>query len=634
MAKEVLQLPTMAEQSNVIVKRRKRNRCCCYLFMVSSMLVLVLLLIILPPALNSQNFEDFEWFSSSSKNNDVKSGNSGTSNDTKNTDGNNAEATFDPSVVVTPKGSYRAQMLQHVRVFRGIPFAKPPLGDLRWRPPEPVEPRPPSDVYNATYSRSGCPQFCNLHPFCPEKTAEDCLFLEIYTPTPTQAVKGPSSLRPVMVYIHGGSFLTISITAKEFNASIMVHRSDVIVVMLEYRLGVLGFLYTGGGEEDSPGNLGILDQRRAIEWIKENIAYFGGDPNRITLSGQSAGAQSVLIHLLTAETKGYYKHAIIESPPAFLTYKTTKEARDVMAVGLAKELNCLTKFKDVDMACLRRTKVEKIVKAQEKFKEIGETIYDRAEPWAPVIDGIVVHYQPFEALERYSKEDRSIPTIYGVTSEEGMLFVRLYIKSRVLPIVYPIELSVIFKQKDDIKNLAKFYPNKDKTDARESYADILSDFIFRCPRRLVMNQIFDGGWNDQWAYMWEKPADFNLLGSLAACSHRACHGVEIMFVFQTFAYFNMNITAEKIRLSNYIIDYYANFIKYGNPNGLSSGKGAVEEKGENASSLLFWPRLKDSGGTFRQLHFRSHGGINLSDTAQDKRCDMWDKRGYSLISER
>ncbi|CAF1318651.1 unnamed protein product, partial [Rotaria magnacalcarata] len=195
------------------------------------------------------------------------------------------------------------------RIFYGIPFAQPPLGSLRWNLPAPISRWAPATI-NATEIPPACPQpACDIHDIlCPKTTSEDCLYLNIFTP-----LQNNSSLLPVMIFIPGGNFQFLDASLVIYEADRFVNTTNVVCIFIQYRLGVLGFLATGTGSNDFKGNYGILDQRLAIAWIKSNIDAFGGDPNQITLFGQSAGAQSTALHYLTSDMQSFFQAAIIQS---------------------------------------------------------------------------------------------------------------------------------------------------------------------------------------------------------------------------------------------------------------------------------------------------------------------------------
>ncbi|CAF5199309.1 unnamed protein product, partial [Rotaria magnacalcarata] len=206
------------------------------------------------------------------------------------------------------------------RVFYGIPFAQPPVGPLRWNRPVAISRWAPK-VINATKPPPACPQrSCDIHSLlCPTNISEDCLYLNIFTPLLN--ISSRSSLLPVMIFITGGTFQFLGASLPIYEAERFVNTTNVICVFIQYRLGALGFLATGTGPNDLHGNYGILDQRVSIAWVNENIDIFGGDPNQITLFGQSAGAQSTALHYVTSEMQSFFQAAIIQSSPMLLPFR-------------------------------------------------------------------------------------------------------------------------------------------------------------------------------------------------------------------------------------------------------------------------------------------------------------------------
>ncbi|NWR72258.1 SASB hydrolase, partial [Centropus bengalensis] len=199
-----------------------------------------------------------------------------------------------------------------VNVFLGIPFAKPPLGSLRFSPPEPPEPW--KDLRDATSYPPLCPQDLSLlkiaeknfkEKHLPFRTSEDCLYLNVYSP----AGSDKKDKLPVMVWIHGGNFIFGG--ASRYDGSALSAYENVVVVIIQYRLGLLGFFNTG--DEHARGNWAFLDQIAALRWIQENIEHFGGDPGSVTLFGISAGSCCVFAHVLSPLSKGLFHKAISES---------------------------------------------------------------------------------------------------------------------------------------------------------------------------------------------------------------------------------------------------------------------------------------------------------------------------------
>ncbi|XP_055621102.1 juvenile hormone esterase-like [Toxorhynchites rutilus septentrionalis] len=195
--------------------------------------------------------------------------------------------------------------------FVGIPFAKPPIGELRFANPVPNEWWGRRAVYNATEEKPMCVQKNDLIPNAEVQGSEDCLYLNVYRPSAQNTLRGDL---PVMVYIHGGGFFAGSASSAVHGPEYFMETGRVILVTLQYRLGVFGFFSIG--EEAAPGNFALKDQVMALHWVKKNIAAFGGDPRRVTIFGQSAGAASVQMHMISPMSVGLFSKAIMMSGSA------------------------------------------------------------------------------------------------------------------------------------------------------------------------------------------------------------------------------------------------------------------------------------------------------------------------------
>jgi para-nitrobenzyl esterase len=197
-----------------------------------------------------------------------------------------------------------------LRIYLGVPYASPPTGDLRWRPTVPMQP------WTGTRNASEFSAFCPQPPHSDtsgDGMSEDCLYLNVWTPA-----KSADEKLPVMVFIHGGAFAEGTGSYPLFNGSALA-RKGVVVVTFNYRLGALGFLAHPQLDNESinntSGNYGILDQQAALNWVQKNIGNFGGEPSRVTIFGQSAGGSSILVHLVSPQSKGLYQQAIVQSGP-------------------------------------------------------------------------------------------------------------------------------------------------------------------------------------------------------------------------------------------------------------------------------------------------------------------------------
>ncbi|KAI8784827.1 acylcarnitine hydrolase [Biomphalaria glabrata] len=290
-------------------------------------------------------------------------------------------APFSTTVVKTRLGPVRgfrelAVNNQSYWSFRGIPYAKPPIGKLRFAKPEPL---PYSEnVIDATRFRASCPQ-ASMFLAQSETASEDCLFLNVYTKDPA------SKMKKVLVWIHGGAFLVGS--SFLYNPGSIVTSEDIIVVTVNYRLGILGFLSTE--DDTSPGNYGLWDQILAIKWVKRNIAAFGGDPNDITIAGESAGGASVSILSISPVSKNLFTKVYSHSGFAtslFADYKNPKS--DV--ITLSKKLGCYQRSSSSQdiIECLRNKPAASLIAELDLYKT----------SYVPRVDGELLPKLPMNLL--------------------------------------------------------------------------------------------------------------------------------------------------------------------------------------------------------------------------------------------
>ncbi|EPQ17812.1 Liver carboxylesterase [Myotis brandtii] len=296
---------------------------------------------------------------------------------------------------------------QPVAVFLGVPFAKPPLGPLRFAPPQPAEPW--TFVKNATSYPPMCSQdapsdqvlsrlFTKRKAKIPLKFSEDCLYLNIYTPA---HLKKKSRL-PVMVWIHGGGLVVGG--ASTYDGLALSAHENVVVVIIQYRLGIWGFFSTG--DEHSRGNWGHLDQLAALRWVQENIANFGGDAGSVTIFGASAGAESVSVLVLSPLAKNLFHRAISESGVSFTTGLVKKDIK-ATAQQIATFAGCQTTTSAVMVHCLR----------QKSEEELMETSLKMSPPFlSSVVDGVLLPKMPEELLAE--KQLNSVPYIVGINQQE------------------------------------------------------------------------------------------------------------------------------------------------------------------------------------------------------------------------
>jgi para-nitrobenzyl esterase len=288
------------------------------------------------------------------------------------------------TVVRTDLGQVRGISDDTTRTFRGIPYAAPPVGELRWRAPRPAARW--SGVRDATQYGASCAQ--NEHPIGVASTNEDCLFVDVTTP------KRPGKSLPVVVWIHGGSFTNGANSV--YGTKRLAAQGGLVVVQVQYRLGALGFL---------AGNHGLEDQQEALRWVRRNATAFGGDPRNVTIMGESAGAYSVCDHLASPTANGLFQRAIVQSGPCAQEYSATNYAAprpravaEKYRRDLATELGCGT------IGCLRKVPVDRLLAATAD------------DEFGPVLGGPVLPLHPTQAL--LSGRVNRVPVLHGINHDE------------------------------------------------------------------------------------------------------------------------------------------------------------------------------------------------------------------------
>lgn len=299
-------------------------------------------------------------------------------------------ASADP-VVRTDRGAVRGLAEQDTRTFRGIPYAAPPTGEGRWRSPRPAAAWP--GVRDATQYAGSCAQAD--HPVGVASTSEDCLYLDVTTPTNARGL-------PVVVWIHGGSFKNGA--NRIYGPRRFAAQGKVVVVQVQYRLGAFGFLASpllGKGS----GNFGLEDQQAALRWVQRNAASFGGNPRNVTIMGESAGGYSVCDHLASPTAAGLFQRAIIQSGPCAQEYSATNySAPRPLAVAeqygrkLATSLGCTT------ASCLRAVPAKQLLAASEP------------DEFGPVLGGPVLPLHPTTALA--TGRVNRVPVLHGLNHDE------------------------------------------------------------------------------------------------------------------------------------------------------------------------------------------------------------------------
>jgi para-nitrobenzyl esterase len=470
-----------------------------------------------------------------------------------------------------------------VRSFLGIPYAKPPVGDLRFKEPQKVEPW--KDVREAKDFGGRCAQNASATLMNAASDTEDCLYLNVWTPAPA-----PKDKLPVMFWIHGGGNQNGSTNepvpyanAGLFYTGEFLAKHGVVVVSLNYRLGVFGFLAHKGLEAEGSklGNQGLRDQVFGMEWVKRNVASFGGDPNNVTIFGESAGSLDVCLHVASALTRGLYKGAISESGGC-TTFQTTSDTAKTSADAFAQQLGCTG---DDALSCLRGKSVADLLAPPASSMTGAPT-----SSFGPIVDG---DYMPDQPRALYDKGDVSkVPYILGSNTDEGTLFT-LGLTSVNSMDTYVAALTMRFPGRVD--DIMKLYPISDFMDQDNPYLAALSrvfgDSSLVCSTWDAATRFAKTG-TDTYMYNFDIPAPIAGLG--------ATHGSELVYVFGTSPSFD----EDEKNISGEIQTYWTNFAKKHDPNG---------------GDLLAWPKFSESSDKRINLSLQP----SIVDNFRSDKCKYW-----------
>jgi len=362
----------------------------------------------------------------------------------------------DPTLVVTANGAVRGVINNGLREFKGIPYAKPPSGDLRFELPQPAAAW--TGTLDASAYKSACPQAKRYG--IPESSAnEDCLTLNITAPAMV-----PERKRAVMVWIHGGAFVGGS--SALYPLGRMATMGDLVMVSMNYRLGVFGFTAHPAFGADHNGGYGLEDQRLALRWVKQNIAAFGGDPENITLAGESAGAASVCMHILAPdETSGLFHKAIVQSAGCVTPLPSVADGNKI-GEQVAAEVGCTDNA--TALTCLRGKTVDELLDAGVKVAGASIVTY------MPVIGAKTVPLPGAAALP--AGQFVKVPMINGGTRDELRLYVAYAVQAgtTINAATYAAQLQAVYGEHTD--KVLKQYPALLYSSAPTALGSVWSDF--------------------------------------------------------------------------------------------------------------------------------------------------------------
>ena len=494
----------------------------------------------------------------------------------------------DPAVVATESGPVRGSTGPGVRIFEGVPYAAAPVGPLRWQPP--VAPVSWTAVRDATKPGSRCIQDTRVDPDYGRETSEDCLNLTVWAPNGAT----PDSPRPVMVWIHGGGFLNGS--SDIYKSTRLAGRGDIVVVTINYRLGALGFLAHPALEarDGDRGNYGLADQQAALRWVRDNIAAFGGDPAKVTIAGESAGAISVCDHLVAPESNGLFRAAIMQSGPC--SSQADLPAAERISTAYAAGKGC----GDPASArrCLNALPADRL-RDGPPYVRIGANILSGpviGTPRLPVAPATVAHRGPIAR----------VPTLIGTTADEFTLSVAIsYLRNeRLAP--YRTLLENTFGAEAPV--IAARYPlQRYGGSTALAYAATVTDGVFACPVDVMAADL--AGRAPVYAY------EFNDRSAPVAEPIRrvpfpigAAHALELRYLFDMGG--APPLDPAQRELSEEMIAYWSRFVTTGAP---------------DMPGLIEWPELNPERP--QRLTLQTGGSTVTSDFAERHQCAFWASRG-------
>ncbi|GHG88352.1 carboxylesterase/lipase family protein [Streptomyces lanatus] len=413
--------------------------------------------------------------------------------------------------VTTRAGAVRGRREGDLTVFRGVPYARPPVGEARFMAPRPVEhwdgvreafafgPPPPQEPLDP-----------GAAPAVGPPAGDDWLTVNVWTPD-----ADPAARRPVMVWIYGGAYKFGSSDDPAYDASRLARDGELVVVTLNYRVGIEGFLRIEG----APANRGLLDQIAALEWVRENITAFGGDPDQVTVFGESAGAGSIAGLMAMPRARGLFRRAIAQSVPGtFFSDALAADIAETLADGIGLRPT-VADLSTVDPRELPDAGAALGVRMREYAHRWGAVAYTPT-PFSPVVDGDVLPTTPWEALA--SGAARDVELVVGHNQDEFRLFLLLGgLLGRVDEGMASLTLGLFGPTPDAEKAYRAAFPD---ASAEYLFELVQSDWLFRMPSlHLAEAQVAGGGRAHMYELTWNAPANGGALG--------ACHGLDVPLTF-------------------------------------------------------------------------------------------------------
>lgn len=425
-------------------------------------------------------------------------------------------------------------------VFKGIPFAKPPIGDLRWRAPQPVKKWDgilQANKFGPGPMQGGTP---------PSGKSEDCLYLNVWTPAKTTKEKVP-----VLVWIYGGGFGAGATSETTYNGTNLA-KKGVILVSIAYRVGQLGFMahpeLTAENPNNVSGNYGLLDMIAGLQWVKENIAAFGGDPNKVTIFGESAGGIAVSMLSASPLAKGLFHGAISQSGGSFGPSRLTTYPGENMKILKVAENEGLDYMKSASVNTI------KDLRAIEADKLPAGRGWPAGGGW-PIVDGWVIPDDQYKLYEAGKYNDT--PILVGYNSDEGASFTRTKDPKEIIS-------SVELRYGPFAERLLKAYP-VETSSVPKTARDLSRDAAFGWQTWSWAKLQAKTGKSKVFFYYFDQHPDYPK--DSPSYGYGSPHGQEVAYVFENLDRSNPQTSKIDLEISNLMGTYWTNFAKYGDPNG-------------------------------------------------------------------
>ncbi len=504
--------------------------------------------------------------------------------------------------VTTASGTVRGNVDLDHREFDGIPFAAPPTGKLRWRPPQPVTPW--SGERAATSKGPSCPQAVPKVGIALPGSSEDCLTLDVETPPVAQ-----SKHLPVMVWFYGGAY-ELGATS-QYDPTPLVTKGGVIVVAVNYRVGPLGFLALPGlaaeSAHGSAGNYGLLDQLAGLTWVRQNIAAFGGDPKNVTIFGESAGGNSVCQQLASPLSAGLFQRAIVQSGGCGGTELGSISTSTAYARGqaYAQAVGCSSPVPATELACLRGTSFDDLLKPPAaQFTSMAIT-------FVPDVDGWVEPHSLGTAFSTGAYHH--VPVLIGGQHDEGRLFVALFYHlltgGRPSAADYASDVRAVFGSAAPAI-LAEYPASRfGSTDLAE--AQVWTDGLFACTGLRAargLGGLGTGHGTPLYAYEFTDPAPpLTNLDPLMPLGD--FHGSDLFYLFaQALEIPVVYLTPAQQQLSTQMTSYWTTFARTGNP---------------NSATTPTWPAWSPSAPKVQDLTSIGSAPVPATTFSTDHDCGFW-----------